>query len=230
MQKYKQLFFDLDHTIWDFSTNERITLTQLFSDYQLDKYFNDFNNFFELYKPINLSLWEQYRNGKIKKKELNIQRFYNTFVSVGFDNKNIAEHFANDFIAINPTKTALIPHTIEVLNYLKPHYRMHIITNGFTETQYVKIEKSGLKPYFEKIFVSEEVGYQKPKKAFFEYAIKSCNARKKESLVIGDSIDVDIQGAKNFGLDHVFFNPLKTVHNELVFKEISSLIELTQWL
>lgn len=230
MRNYKHLFFDLDHTIWDFDTNEKITLTQLFDSYKLQQFFEDFDDFFERYKPINIGLWVQYRNGEIKKNDLNVGRFYNTFCNAGFDDKATAVRFANDFIKQNPTQKALIPYTIEILEYLHPKYDMHIITNGFKETQYVKIEKSGLKPYFKKVFISEEVGHQKPKTAFFEYAIKSCNARKKESLIIGDSLEADINGAKNFGLDHVYFNPSKTPHNETVFKEISSLLELKGWL
>jgi len=230
MTKYKHLFFDLDHTIWDFATNEKSTLRQLFDAYQLNRFFTDFEDFFERYKPINLGLWVQYRNGEIRKKELNTGRFHNTFCTVGFNNLEVAEKFANDFVTYNPMQTALMPHTIEVLDYLKPRYQMHIITNGFKETQYVKIEQSGLKPYFHKIFISEEIGHQKPKVAFFEYAIKSCNARKTESLIIGDSLEADIQGAKDFGLDHIYFNPAQTPHNEKVFKEISSLLELKQML
>ncbi len=230
MLKYKHLFFDLDHTIWDFATNEKITLTQLFHHYKLEQYFNSFDDFFERYKPINLDLWVKYRNGEIKKYELNIGRFYNTFCTVDLDNFTMAESFASDFVSINPTQTALIPHTIEVLEYLKSRYSMHIITNGFIETQYVKIDRSGLRPYFKKFFISEEVGFQKPKTSFFEYAINSCNARKAESLIIGDSLEADIQGAKNYGLDHVFFNPDNTPHQETIFKEISSLLELKDWL
>ncbi len=226
MRKYKHLFFDLDHTIWDFSTNEKITLSELFDKYNLEKYFANFDDFFSSYKPINADLWLKYRLGEIKKTDLSIGRFYNTFLTVGFDDRQAATQFANDFVTINPTKTAVIPHTFEVLDYLKPHYQMHIITNGFVETQHVKLERSGLRPYFSKIFISEEIGYQKPKRGFFEYAIKSCNARKRESLVIGDSLEADIEGAKNFGLDHVFFNPDGIAVDAPVFAEIRSLLEL----
>jgi putative hydrolase of the HAD superfamily len=230
MQKYKHLFFDLDHTIWDFATNEKVTLNHLFIKYKLERFFVSFDDFFHRYNPINIGLWNQYRNGEIRKHDLNIGRFYNTFLTVGYNDKAEAESFAADFVKTNPTQTALIPHTLALLNYLKPRYDMHIITNGFIETQHVKIEKSGLKPFFNKVFISEEIGHQKPKKAFFEYAIKSCNARKKESLIIGDSLEADIQGAKNFGLDHVYFNPLQTPHQEKLFKEITSLTELQGWL
>ncbi len=230
MLKYKHLFIDLDHTIWDFASNEKISLNQLYEKYNLADYFLNFNDFFTRYEPINKGLWDKYRNSEIKKQDLNIGRFYNTFITVGFDNYNLAGNFAAEFVRINPYQKTLIPHSIEVLEYLKQRYNMHIITNGFTETQHIKIETSGLKPFFNKIFISEEVGYQKPRSAFFEYALKSCNARKKESLVIGDSLEADIKGAMEFGLDHVYFNPGNVSHTEKVFKEISSLLELKTWL
>lgn len=230
MPKYQHLFFDLDHTLWDFATNEQVTLKNLFQRYRLDKHFSDFKAFFATYQPINSDLWLRYRNKLITKTQLNTGRFHQTFLTGGLNSETMAKNFAADFIRENALQTTLVPHTLEVLDYLKPRYHMHIITNGFIETQQLKLDESGLSPYFERLFVSEKVGAQKPKRAFFEYAIKSCNARKKESLVIGDSLDADIQGAKNFGLDHVYFNPAKIKHNETVHKEISSLRELMDWL
>ncbi|GAO28244.1 YjjG family noncanonical pyrimidine nucleotidase [Geofilum rubicundum] len=230
MRPYKHLFFDLDHTLWDFAANEQLTLTDLYNNYSLGGHFESFEVFFQSYQPINADLWIKYRLGQIKKAELNIGRFHHTFLTAGLDQLELAEKFAHDFVAFNSQKETVMPHTFELLDYLKPHYHMHIITNGFVEAQKVKMEVSGLRPYFQKLFISEEVGAQKPKVAFFEKAIKSCNARKKESLVIGDSLEIDIQGAKNFGLDHVFFNPHRTPHAEKVFKEIHSLKELIGWL
>lgn len=230
MLKYKHLFFDLDHTLWDFATNEQHTLSHLFIKYKLDQYFENFESFLETYQPINENLWLQYRNREVTKKYLSVNRFHHTFLTKGLDDAAMAEQFGNDFIAINATQTALVPHTIEVLNYLEKKYTLHIITNGFVETQYVKLDGSGLSHYFKKIFISEQVGHQKPKRAFFEYAVKSCNARKSESLVIGDNLEADIIGAREFGLDQVFFNPHGTIHQEKITKEISSLKELMQWL
>jgi putative hydrolase of the HAD superfamily len=230
MRPYKHLFFDLDHTLWDFATNEQLTLSDLYNNYKLGEYFDSFEAFFEGYKPINADLWIKYRHGLIKKAELNVGRFHHTFLTAGLNQVELAEKFAHEFVAFNSRKEAVMPHTFELLDYLRPNYQMHIITNGFIEAQKVKMEMSGLRPYFQKLFISEEVGAQKPKVAFFEYAIKSCNARKKESLVIGDSLEIDIQGAKNFGLDHVFYNPHQSPHSEDVFKEIHSLKELIGWL
>jgi len=230
MRKYKHLFFDLDHTLWDFTTNEQETLNDLYNKYNLKNYFTNYNKFFENYKPINDDLWLKYMQGQIKKKDLIVYRFHVTFLNAGLNDINLAKEFAKEFVRINSEKKAVMPHTFELMNYLKPHYKMHIITNGFAESQKIKLEKSGLSQYFEKLFISEHIGAQKPKKAFFEYAIKSCNARKKESLVIGDSLEADIKGAQNFGLDHVFYNPNKIEYSQEVFKEISSLKELIGWL
>jgi putative hydrolase of the HAD superfamily len=228
---YRHLFFDLDHTIWDFETNARITLEELFGKYQLERYFIDFGDFFSRYTPINRDLWAQYQRKEVPKSTLKVNRFYNTFRSVGFDDFAMATNFGNDFIASSPLQTTVMPHTFELLDYLQERrYQMHIITNGFTETQHKKLERSGLRPYFQKLFISEEIGVSKPHKRFFEYAIKSTNARKKESLVIGDSLENDVKGARNFGLDHIYLNPRQISHNEAIFKEISSLEELIGWL
>ncbi len=228
---YKHLFFDLDHTIWDFETNARITLQELFDKYRLGSYFYDFEDFMARYTPINTDLWLQYQLRQIPKSALKVNRFYNTFVSAGYDDYTTASAFAEDFIAYNPLQTQVMPHTFELLEYLKKRrYQMHIITNGFTETQHKKLEGSGLRSYFQKLFISEEIGVSKPHKRFFEHAIKSTNARKTESLVIGDSLENDIKGARNFGLDQCYLNPEGTPHEESIFKEISSLKELIGWL
>ncbi|PZX20782.1 putative hydrolase of the HAD superfamily [Breznakibacter xylanolyticus] len=225
-RRYKHLFFDLDHTLWDFDTNASLTLRELFVRYQLERFFDSYEQFFEAYQPVNADLWAQYHQGLIKKSFLYVERFAAPFRMFGCEDRAMAERFGSDFLAECALKTALMPHAIDVLDYLKPFYQMHIITNGFKEVQYQKMEKSGLAPYFTKVFISEVVGAQKPSKVFFQYAVKSANARKVESLVIGDNLDADIQGAKNFNLDHVFYNPHCHSHAHEVMNEISSLLDL----
>jgi putative hydrolase of the HAD superfamily len=228
---YKHLFFDLDHTLWDFNTNQLITLKQLFRKYNLNRFFNNFDDFFDQYVPINASLWKEYQYGKIPKRDLKVGRFHKTFLQAGCDDIKVAESFADEFVSENSLQTTVVPNAFEVLRYLQQKkYHLYIITNGFRETQYTKMERSGLKPYFEKTFISEDIGVSKPHRRFFEHAVKSVNARKQESLVIGDSLETDIIGARKFGLDHVYFNPERIPHTEEVFKEISSLKELTGWL
>jgi putative hydrolase of the HAD superfamily len=226
MKKYKHLLFDLDHTLWDFHTNSMNTLQELFDHFKLGERFDGFQSFYSTYEVHNVSLWEQYRRGSIRKKELNFERFFRPLKEVGFDDPELARRFGNAYVEESPAKTALMPHTLEVLEYLFPHYELHIITNGFKEVQERKLEKSGLMNYFNKVFISELIGRQKPDRYFFEYVIKSLNAHKCDSMVIGDSLEADIAGAMNYGLDHIFYNPQRLKHEVEVMHEIHSLNEL----
>jgi putative hydrolase of the HAD superfamily len=226
VRKYKHLFFDLDHTLWDFDANANHTLLLLFDKYGMAKYFDGFDAFFESYQPINLGLWAEYRDGKINKEFLNVERFYRPLCAAGFDDLAVAKAFADDFIKLNPQQTRLMPFALEVLNYLAPRYQMHIVTNGFTETQFAKLNNCGIRHFFKQVFVSEQIGASKPKKAFFDHAVKYVNARKKESIVIGDNLEADVLGAKNAGIDAVYFNPAKQQHATDPTFEISSLQEL----
>ncbi|TAJ14161.1 noncanonical pyrimidine nucleotidase, YjjG family [Marinilabiliaceae bacterium JC017] len=228
--KYRHIFFDLDHTLWDFKTNSLATLQELFVTYKLSRVFDDFDSFHEKYEKHNLRLWNLYRRGKVTRQALNFDRFYLPFSEAGFDDPVIAGQFGKDYLAISPTKTKLMPYTLELLNYLKAKYTLHIITNGFREVQERKLEMCGIRPYFNKVFISDLIGVQKPNIRFFEYAVKSTNARKKESLVVGDSLEVDIAGAQNYGLDHVFFNSKQISHEKKVMLEISSLKQLFDFL
>ncbi len=226
MQKYSHLFFDLDHTLWDFESNSIHTLEELFDKYKLIDSFPCFADFYEKYKLYNEELWVLYRQGKIRKEKLNFDRFYVPFLESGITDEKIAQSFCQDYITISPTKTALMPNAFNVLNTLKKWYTLHVITNGFKEVQYIKLKNSNLQHFFSKIFISEVVGASKPKTAFFEYAVKSSNARKKECLIIGDNLDTDIDGAIKFGLDYVYYNPDKVRHNRKLMHEISDLNEL----
>ncbi|WP_066628142.1 YjjG family noncanonical pyrimidine nucleotidase [Labilibacter marinus] len=226
MQKYKHLFFDLDHTLWDFETNSIHTLEELYQKYHLSNAFQSFNAFYDQYEKHNEQLWIQYREGKIKKEALNFDRFYTPFSRVGLTDETIAKSFAQDYITVSPTKTALMPHAIEVLETLKQRHTLHVITNGFKEVQFIKLKNSNLQQYFNKIFISETIGASKPKTAFFEYAVKSANARKKDCLIIGDNLQTDIDGAINFGLDYAFYNPNGVKHNRELMNEITDLKEI----
>ena len=226
--KYKHLFFDLDHTLWDFEANSEETLMELFEAFQLIRFFNDFEDFHARYTVHNIELWKQYRRGSIKKKFLNVERFLRPFSEVGFDDTQVAADFAQQYVTVSPTKTKLFPHTIEVLEELKSRYKLYIITNGFREVQIKKLKNSGLEPFFNRTFISDQIGVQKPHPYFFEYAIKSSHANPKESLVIGDSLEADIKGAQKAGLDHVFFNSKRLKHDMMVMHEINALKELLQ--
>ncbi len=224
--KYKHILFDLDHTLWDFQTNSLLTLQELFDELDLKRFFKDFDTFYSLYEDNNLHLWADYRKGLISKKDLNFQRFNYPFQVSGYEEPELAQKFATEFVRRSPLKKELMPGAVEILEYLKPKYHLHIITNGFKEVQDVKLEVSGLGKYFERIFISELIGVQKPDVYFFEYTVRSLNASKKDCLVIGDSFEADILGAKNYGLDHVYYNVNGEKHEEEVMYEIHSLEEL----
>ncbi|MBP8790485.1 MAG: YjjG family noncanonical pyrimidine nucleotidase [Breznakibacter sp.] len=224
--KYKHLFFDLDHTLWDFDSNSVDTLVELFDNYQLDRFFDSFETFHHDYEKHNALLWNLYRQGKIKKEELNFERFHRPLAAAGCADVELAKKFGQDYLTISPTKTALLPHAIDVLNYLKAQYKLYIISNGFNEVQHRKIELCGIKEYFAKIYISDLLGIHKPNRDFFDYMIKSSNAKKKECLVIGDSLEADIEGALNAGIDAIFYNSRAIVHEKENILEISSLVEL----
>ncbi|MCU4155667.1 YjjG family noncanonical pyrimidine nucleotidase [Carboxylicivirga sp. A043] len=230
MKTYKHLFFDLDHTLWDFEANSEATLREMFDNYKLSRFFTDYDDFHARYEPHNLYLWAQYRRNKVDKKTLNVQRFYLPFAEVGFDDLTVAQQFAKDYLDISATKTILFPNTLEVLKQLQERYQLHIITNGFKEVQTQKLHNSGLRPYFTNIYISELIGVQKPNTYFFDYAIKSSHASKKESLVIGDSLEADIKGAQKAGIDQVFFNSKKQEHSEEITYVINELKELLEFL
>ncbi|MGD9992383.1 MAG: YjjG family noncanonical pyrimidine nucleotidase [Salinivirgaceae bacterium] len=229
-KKYKNIYFDLDRTLWDFETNSEKTLYNLVERYA-PQLLSHFNEFLTIYYQINEELWLQYRDGKLKKEVLRIKRFSDAFMQMGLTQVDFCEQLADDYISESPLKTALFPHAIDVLEYLKSkNYRLFLLTNGFKEVQVVKIKHSGLEPFFEKMITSEEAGYQKPHAKIFEYALKTVNAKKKESLMVGDDMENDIFGAQSFGIDAVYFNPKGLPHDENPVFEIQSLLELKQLL
>ena len=227
-RRYKHLLFDLDHTLWDFHTNSLNTLRELFSEFELFNHFPDFDTFHSVYEGNNLKLWSKYRDGSISKKDLNFNRFSFPFTKVGIDDPAIALRFADEYVRRSPLKKVLMPGAVNILEYLKPKYKLHIITNGFLEVQNKKLEMSGLNSFFDKVFISELIGVQKPNSRFFEHVIKTLNASKKECMVIGDSYEADIIGALNFGLDHVFYNANRIEHDNGVMYEVFSLDDIKQ--
>jgi putative hydrolase of the HAD superfamily len=228
MQRYKHIYLDLDRTLWDFKVNSTETLRDLFYKYSLDNDFASFDLFYKSFEKHNHELWAQYLAGSMKKSILRNRRFYLTLGESGIYDDSLSEKLGNDYIALSPTKTGLLPYTIEALDYLRARYSLYIITNGFNEVQFAKIRNSGLEKYFRKIFTSDSTGYLKPRKEIFNYAITSVNAKKKECIMIGDDLVNDIIGAKNAGIDQVYFNPERSEHKEKPSFEISSLLELTE--
>ena len=206
--KYKHLFFDLDHTLWDFDTNARATLEQLHLDLNLvDKGIHDFEKFYKNYIHHNEKLWARYRNGYIKQEELRIKRMWLTLLDFHIADEALARQLNELFLQLLPTRTILFPDTKEVLNYLKDKgYNLHLITNGFEKTQHSKLKSSGLNVYFKEVVTSEGSNSLKPQKEIFEFALRRTGATIAESIMIGDTLDVDVLGAMNIGMDQIHVN------------------------
>ncbi|MCD4734755.1 MAG: YjjG family noncanonical pyrimidine nucleotidase [Bacteroidales bacterium] len=227
MTKYTHIFFDLDHTLYDFDKSSYETFSELYYKYCLfDKGIENLDNCYTRYRKINEELWALYKEGKLEKKFLNVQRFYLTFKEFGIDDRTFAEHFAIDYITESPLKLCLFPGAWEVLNYLQDKYKLHIITNGFEEVQFKKIKANELNKYFQTITTSEEAGVKKPFSGIFELALQKAEAKVCESLMIGDDIEVDIKGAKSVGMDQMFFNIENIQHSDLITFEINSLYDI----
>jgi putative hydrolase of the HAD superfamily len=202
---YRFVFIDLDDTLWDFHTNARLSLEIMFNERDLNRHFENFDEFFRIYAKRNIELWEAYGKGEISKDFLMTERFRYPLSRMGVDDLELAEEIGHQYLDILPTQKALMPDAIEVLEYLAAKYPITIISNGFTEVQYKKIDSSGIRKYFKHILLSEEAGALKPNPEIFEYALKLNKAGADETIMIGDSWAADIVGAAAAGIDQVYF-------------------------
>jgi putative hydrolase of the HAD superfamily len=208
--KYKHLFFDLDHTLWDFEANSKLTLQELYDTLELQsKGIDDFDLFQKNYLVHNDALWDRYRNGIIKVDELRWKRMSLTLLDFKIGDEMLAKEMAIKFLELLPTRKLLFPYAVEILQYLsQKNYHLHLITNGFEKVQHSKLKNSGIEKYFSAVITSESSNSLKPHKEIFDYALTKTGAQKKQSIMIGDSIEVDIQGAMNAGIDQVYVNHL----------------------
>lgn len=207
---YRHLFFDLDHTLWDFEANSRQTLLELYDDLLLkDRGVHDFDLFHKQYLQHNDKLWDRYRNGYIKVDELRWKRMWLALLDFRIADEALSREMGVRFLERLPTRKRLFPHTLEILDYLQEKgYQLHLITNGFEKTQHGKLKSSGLDGYFREVITSEGSNSLKPHKEIFDYAFRKTGALPAESIMIGDTIDVDILGAVNAGIDQVHVNHL----------------------
>lgn len=211
---YKFLFFDLDDTLWDFHTNARISLLQMYEQRNMQQYFQSFDEFFEIYAKRNIELWEAYGKGEITKSFLMQERFRYPLSRMGVDDSALAEEIGHQYLDILPTQKELIPHARDVLETLSAKYPLTLISNGFTETQNKKLDSCGIRHYFSHIILSEETGYLKPDPRIFEHALKLNGANAAEALMIGDSWAADISGAAAAGIDQVYYRADKKFHDD----------------
>ena len=213
MNKYQHLFFDLDHTLWDFDANARTTLTDIYGQFNLHLKINAaFDDFYQKYLFHNQVLWARYHDGLISAEDLKWKRMWRTMLDFKIADEPLAREISGKFMEILPTQKIVFPHTFEILRYLKEKkYQLHLITNGFEKTQWSKLQHSGLDAYFTHVITSEGSNSLKPKKEIFEFAINQAGTTFAKSIMLGDNLDCDIQGAMNAGMDSVFVNHINAV-------------------
>jgi putative hydrolase of the HAD superfamily len=221
------VFFDLDHTLWDFEKNSALAFENVFKKQDITI---DMVRFLQYYVPINREYWEKYRKDEITQKELRFGRIKDTFDLLKIDIENyVVDTLSEQYIYYLPKFNHLFEGAIEVLDYLKPKYNLHIITNGFAQIQENKLNNSFITQYFKTITNSEMAGVKKPNRLIFDYALGLANTKRENSIMIGDCIEADVQGALDAGLDAIFFNENKDYVAENI-KQINHLLELKKYL
>jgi putative hydrolase of the HAD superfamily len=224
---YKHLFFDLDHTLWDFDKNSEATLKKLYEEYDLESHgIDDFDALFRSYNVHNDKLWARYRNGFIKREELRWKRMWLMLLDFKIADTSLAHEISVAYLEILPTQTLLVPYAKELLEHCKPRYEMHLITNGFETTQRLKLQYSGIARYFNHLITSEKCNSMKPHKDIFDFALSAAGTDAETSIMIGDAIDIDILGAINAGWDTAYYNPHKVQHARKPTYEVANLEEL----
>lgn len=203
----KSIFIDLDDTLWDFSANARDTFEEVYLLHRLNSFFESFEQFFTTYQKRNVELWVEYGNGEITKEELNRQRFLYPLQQVGVNDERLAKDYSDDFFARIPYKQKLKPHAKELLEHLSAKYRLYILSNGFRELQLRKMQSSGIDGYFKKVILSEDIGVMKPWPQIFHFALSSTQTELKDALMIGDSWEADMVGARGVGMRQLYYNP-----------------------
>lgn len=229
MKCYKHIFFDLDHTLWDFDRCSAETLLELYDKYRLDRVADLHpDEFLEAFSEVNYHLWGLYNHNQIDKQYIRDNRFILIFRALGISEDLVPTGIGQEYLYRCPQKPYLMEHTHEALEHLlSKSYRLHILTNGFSDVQQIKMKSSGITHYFDCVITSECTGHKKPSKEIFEYALQRAGAHTNNSVMVGDSLDADIRGALNAGIAPVFYNPGKKTHQETV-TEISCLSELTR--
>lgn len=228
--KYKCILFDLDHTLWDYETNSREALSELFIDFELDKKGISEEKFLRTFYVINNELWDLYDRGLLHRDVIRNERFHRILITLGVDEYEMSLKLSHEYISISPKKKNLIEGCKETLDYLQPKYPMVIITNGFDEIQSTKLSSSGIDHYFKSVVTSARAGHKKPAKEIFEFALNENNISPGDAIMIGDNLLTDIAGAVNANIDTVFFNPGNIQHQTEVSYEIKTLTELMNFL
>lgn len=223
----KDVFFDLDHTLWDFDRNSELTFKNIFNKNHPTI---ETKCFIEKYVPINQACWKLYQYDKITHAELRYNRLKHSFDAMNYSiSDEQIESIAQEYIDLLPQNNHLFDGTLEVLDYLQQKYKLHIITNGFAEVQFKKITNSNIGTYFQTITNSEMAGVKKPNPIIFEYALELAKAKKENSIMIGDCLEADVQGALDAGIDAIFFNESRIQVSNTI-KQVNHLLELKNYL
>ena len=202
----KNVFIDLDDTLYDFSASSRESFNEAYDLLEYGRFFGSFEHFMSIYTPRNLQLWELYGRGEITKEELNALRYSYPLEAVGVYDKELAARFCSEALGRIPTKNRLVPGAVELLEYLAPKYNLYILSNGFQELQDHKMRTTGIRHYFKELILSDHIGINKPRPELFEYALRKTGATVEDSIMIGDMFETDIVGARNVGLKQIFYN------------------------
>lgn len=227
---YRVVFFDLDHTLWDFKTNSALVLKELFFETNLSSRGLDFEEFYTVYNRINDRKWALYREGKIDKYRLRKERFADTLLHFQIKETHLGEYFESQYVERSPRQTALMPGATEILEYLFSKYTLAIITNGFTEVQMTKLKSTGLNKYFKTLVTSEMAKANKPDAKIFVTALRTAQCRRNEAIMIGDHPEADIAGARNVGIDQVWYNhgrqkaDIRPTYEIYAFSELTNIL------
>ena len=225
--KIKHVFFDLDHTLWDFDKNSGLTFEKIFKINNLDV---ELSTFLEVYEPINLDYWKLYREEKVTKEALRYGRLKDAFNAININvEDDMINHLSVAYIDHLTTFNHLFDGTLDILNYLKDKYELHIITNGFEEAQERKMDNANIKSYFKTITNSEMVGVKKPNPKIFNFALDSAKASPTESVMIGDSLEADIEGAHSIGMETIYFD-YRNLNNSNGYNRVTTLKSIETYL
>jgi putative hydrolase of the HAD superfamily len=216
----------LDHTLWDFDKNTSEAITEIYQLFKFAKWAIKMEDFIKYFHETNNYLWNRFNHGLIDRLELRNSRFKLILANFNVKENQVPPEIGDAYLKIAPSKRNVIPFTYDVLEYLRPNYKLHIISNGFDDVQHRKLKAAGIFDFFEEIITSDSSGHRKPQKEIFEYALNRAGANRHNALFVGDNLDTDIQGALNAQLDHIFFNPLKQKHGFPVTYEINCLSQI----
>ncbi|MBC7389809.1 MAG: HAD-IA family hydrolase [Opitutaceae bacterium] len=226
MKKYKHIFFDLDHTLWDFEKNSEETIEEIYKKLELQSRIKSAHELYKSFEKANRWVWDQYHKDLLGKEAFRSLRFDLALSQHNIKDEKLSLILSEQYLKICPTKPHLIPDSILVLDFLSNKYTLHLISNGFEETTMQKVENTALKKYFRTITTPTHSGYKKPHELMFDFAIKQAGCNAKESVMIGDDLEADVLGAKRFGMDSIFFNPDGIAHQEVVNFEIKYIKDL----